>query len=810
MRRIALAAAAAWALAGASTAAASETCDTSSPPGGAYEVRLCVDAPSGGLSGDVPVAASVTTTGADPGVRRVFFRLDGVHLLTDYDAPYEFTLPTDRFADGVKRLELFALMRDNVETPPTSVDLTFANGPSAPVVNTNTFSPSPGTAPDPGRPLVVAHVGDGVSGETTADDVRDAIGRWDPNLFLYSGDVYEKGTTTEFFNWGRQYFTPELRSITNPVIGNHEWENGQADGYFDFWDNIPHYYSYDAGGWHFIALDSTSEFGQTGEGSQQYTWLQDDLDASDADCTIAYFHHPLYNIGKEREAVRMQAIWRLLHDEGVDMVLVGHDHSYQRWEPLDADGQPAADGMTEFVVGTGGHGTEGFVRSDSRVEATSDAFGAQRLELNPKGATYRFSTTTDVTLDSGSVQCRGTGPDTEAPSTPTGLSASTRPLNQIVNLSWTAGTDDVGVVGYDIYRNGQLLTHAGMETTYTDTSVGAGIDYTYIVRARDEAGNQSAESDSAEVRTDDLAVLFFSGFELGNLSTWSMNRNLVAQTDEVFSGTWAARAQSTGAPTAPNFAYRIVGPHTELHAQTRFKIAGQGPTAVNLMTLKTASGKLLTLSRNTAGKLGYRNETTGNSVMSSKVVTLGDWHTVQVRLKVDGAAGASEVWFDGVRLDQLSLTDSFGATPIDRVEIGDSSTTKTYDMYFDEVIVDPSYIADTNDPSMPDRLTVTSDHGPQVRLEWNAGTDDVGVVGYDILRDGALLERTDNLATTYVDTAVEPNASYYYEVRARDGGENVSHTTSIATIDTPAVLGDDFESGNFTNWTSFSGMRDEQ
>jgi hypothetical protein len=81
----------------------------------------------------------------------------------------------------------------------------------------------------------------------------------------------KKGTYTEFSNW---YGTPstyfgKFRSITNPVIGNHEYENGAAPGYFEYWNMDPNksYYSYNAGGWHFIAINSNSKFksGSTGE-----------------------------------------------------------------------------------------------------------------------------------------------------------------------------------------------------------------------------------------------------------------------------------------------------------------------------------------------------------------------------------------------------------------------------------------------------------------------------------------------------------------------------------------------------------------
>ncbi len=84
--------------------------------------------------------------------------------------------------------------------------------------------------------------------------------------------------------------------------------------------------------------------------------------------------------------------------------------------------------------------------------------------------------------------------DTTAPTVPSGVSASAVSSTQ-VNLSWTGSTDSTGVTGYDIYRNGTLLTTtSGTGTTYSDTSVTASKLYSYAIDARDGAGNVSAQS----------------------------------------------------------------------------------------------------------------------------------------------------------------------------------------------------------------------------------------------------------------------------------------------------------------------------
>jgi len=276
--------------------------------------------------------------------------------------------------------------------------------------NTNSFTPATGSQPGPGQPFILAATGDAAGGEPEADAVIDQIASWNPNLFLYLGDVYESGTSTEFQNWygtGGQRWS-RFRAITNPTVGNHEYDNGAAPGYFDYWNNVPDYYSFDAHGWHFISINSNDPISQQ-PGSPQYEWVKSDLAASDAACTIAYFHHPLFNVGAQGSTVRMSALWDLMATSGVDIALTGHDHNYQRWKPLDGAGKPAPTGLTEFVAGAGGHGVRPFTRSDPALvigyDTTPAALGALRFELGDDRASFRYANTAGLTLDSGQILC---------------------------------------------------------------------------------------------------------------------------------------------------------------------------------------------------------------------------------------------------------------------------------------------------------------------------------------------------------------------------------------------------------------------
>ena len=420
-----------------------------------------------------------------------------------------------------------------------------------------------------------------------------------PNLTLYLGDVYEKGTPTEFDNWyglnqpGNTFYG-RFREITLPTVGNHEYTGGQAPGYFDYWDNTAHYYSVDRHGWHIISLDTNPAFNQTAPGSAQYTWLQNDLASNTQPCTLAFYHQPRFNIGDEGPSNYLDPMWALMAQKGVDLVINGHDHSYQRYVPLDGAGNPSASGVTEIINGAGGHALGTFPASDSRLAASAQQFGALRLGLNSAGAAYQFVNTSGSVVDSGSTQCDTSTIDTTSPAAVTDLVA-TSTYKTKVDLTWTPPTDNVGVTRYRVFRDGSLLDTIAAATTYTDTTVTSGSTHTYTVRALDDAGNVSDASNGASATTPTVSVLFHDGFESGDLSNWTNpagnggvpNSGLSAQGTNVFAGSYAARALAASVGSNGASAWRTLSqPESNLYYVSRFKATSHN-TSVNLMRMRS-------------------------------------------------------------------------------------------------------------------------------------------------------------------------------------------------------------------------------
>ena len=380
-----------------------------------YSVQVCLTQPTpdSSVSGSVTAAATAAVLSGSLRVVRMEFTLDDVHVLTDFQSPYLFTLPTTQWVDGFHSFAVAAVMSDSgsSNSNPASESLTFSNDITVVPPNTNSPTITSGTTPAPGANLVVAAVGDGAGGDLNSTSVANMINTWSPNLFLYLGDVYEKGSYTEFSNWYDGTFGA-FRSITDPVIGNHEYGTRKAAGFYYYWNNEPNYYSFDAGGWHFIALNSTSQFQNIGWNAQ-LAWLQSDLAAHAGACIVAFWHHPLNNIGPEDGSPRVQDFWTQLVNARATLVLNGHDHDYQRWQPLDANSNPSAGGLTEIVAGTGGHSAQYFVKSDPRVAASKNGvFGALQLSLSPSAAQFKYYTvsgSTSTVFDSGTIPCKGYG-----------------------------------------------------------------------------------------------------------------------------------------------------------------------------------------------------------------------------------------------------------------------------------------------------------------------------------------------------------------------------------------------------------------
>ena len=396
----------------ASTTNSPGPCASSRAPAG-FTTTVCLTAPGPAtvVSGTVPVTPSVTAANAPP-INGLTYTVDGRYLLFGAQAPYRFSWHTAWLPPGPHQLAVSVTFSGGYTSAPATEVVTIRPGPApAPVPP---FTPATATGHNSGRNVVVAAVGDGASGMLAEQRVADEIGRWKPDLFFYLGDVYANGSPEEFANWYGDdgAFYSRFRSITDPVIGNHEYATSSGAPYTDYWGGVPHYYGFQAGAWHIITLDDTSEYGQAARDSPQYRWLADDLAHDNARCTMVLWHRPVFSLDSgDPPAAEFSDYWQLLAAHHVTAVLTGHAHNYQRWTPLDGAGDPSPSGVTQIVAGTGGQWISQLSGSDPRLVAHADggadAWGALRLDLSDTGAGYRFTILNGSVVDQGSIPCRG-------------------------------------------------------------------------------------------------------------------------------------------------------------------------------------------------------------------------------------------------------------------------------------------------------------------------------------------------------------------------------------------------------------------
>jgi hypothetical protein len=282
-----------------------------------------------------------------------------------------------------------------------------------------TLACRPPTAPA-SRPPDAVLVGAGdiavcsdLSGAQATARLLDAI----PGTVFTLGDLaYPDGTAEEFANcydptWGRH------KARTRSSIGNHDYHTPKAAGYFAYWgdragDPAKGYYSYEAGAWHVVVINSNcDEIGGCQAGSPQEQWLRADLGAHPTHCTLSYWHHPLFSSGVKPEHAlhpEMRPIWQALYEAGAELVVNGHEHNYERFALQDPDGNPdPRRGVREIVAGLGGRSFDALPQAKPNSEVrNAQAFGVLKLTLHPDSYDWEFVPVAGQTFtDSGSGAC---------------------------------------------------------------------------------------------------------------------------------------------------------------------------------------------------------------------------------------------------------------------------------------------------------------------------------------------------------------------------------------------------------------------
>lgn len=511
-------------------------------------------------------------------------------------------------------------------------------------------------------------------------------------------------------------------------------------------------------------------------------------------------------------------------------------------------------GVVDQVLTPGGGGVsppviQSFTANPSSITAGQastlswNVTGATSLTINQgvgsvlgwAGVAVYPTQTTTLTLTAGNSAGTATAsvtitvtsapaPDTQPPSAPTISSAAAKGPTQ-VDLAWTPSTDNVGVAGYQILRNGaQIALVSAATLSYSDYGVVANTNYAYSVRAYDGAGNYSSPSNTAFVLTPSQTPTsggpcpgpgsgVFKGCYYSNISL--AGNPVFTRDDSQVNFDWGATAPAPALSPAGysvrwegNLAFE--GGEYTFTATTSDGIRVYIDGALLFDSWKDQPPTFYTFGATVAPgtrlvKVEYYSRSGTSSVHLS-------WQLNQTRQRRGGAppvisffnatpstiaAGQSSTLSWSVAgATSVTLSNGIGDVTNATSRPVSPSQTTTYTLTASNadgsasaaatVTVSSPPQGDTQPPTAPTLTSASANSATQVSLAWTAATDNVGVTGYQILRNGSLLTSVAGGTLSYSDLSVAANTSYTYAVRAVDAAGNVSPQSNTRIVTTPA------------------------
>lgn len=375
--------------------------------------------------------------------------------------------------------------------------------------------------------------------------------------------------------------------------------------------------------------------------------------------------------------------------------------------------------------------------------------------------------------------------DSIGPTTPSNLKATADNGNQ-VSLVWGASTDNVGVVGYDIYRD-SIKVGSSLNNTYQDTGLTPLTTYKYYVIARDAAGNSSKASSTVRVKT--------LGGSSGDTIPPTVPTNLVAvaSSDTQINLDWTQSTDNSG-----------IAPHYDIYVNGNLKYGNvtQPPYGDYGLTAGTTYSYHL-VARDEVGNLSAPSNTVSVTTpipdtekpTTPSNLTATPVNSTQINLNWTGSTdnvGVANyyVYANGqnVRvLPETSLAHKYllPSTNYSYYIVAKDAAGNTSDQSATVVARTPD--PDTENPSVPGNFTVNVNGPTQVSMNWTASTDNVGVVGYKVYRNDNVIATIGQSSVSYTDITAQPNKVYLYAVEAFDN-ENNSSKTSEKRIYTPSSI----------------------
>jgi fibronectin type 3 domain-containing protein len=733
-------------------------------------------------------------------------------------------------------------------------------------------------------------------GQTEHGDMQqvglDQSGVFGPTFWTVPGrslPIFNVTGNHGFTNGGVQIINwPELNAAATSG-GKYAMEpypsiNGStARNYPSIW------YAFNAGNTRFYILTAAWSDSNVGTGSpyqndyeahwkpttEQYQWLKADLEAHPNALKFAFWHYPLYvDSGSQASDTYLQGgastLQGLLDANNVAIAFNGHAHIYQRNAPDSA-------GMVSYVLGNGGAalgrvggcspndlyaaGSNGSRCGAAPSGLTDDrVYGFAKVTVNGRQVTVAPTDEMGRTYDVQTYTFPGAESDDTPPTAPD-LAATVNSTAKIT-LDWSGATDNVGVTGYRVFRDGvQLAEMSGAH--YVDATVSPDTNYSYTVVALDAAGNVSPPSAPAIVSTTgapdgtppskpgSLTAAAVSSSQV-NLS-WSASTDNVrvvgykvyrngtllpgpTQPDPNPPTTWSDQTASPGT----TYTYEVSAVDAAGNESSKESDSVTTPDASGILTFSPTDDATVDSSQSAVNLGGSSritvdnspvnysllkfnvNLTSGCSVSSAKLqLTVGSntndnsayggdvygassnsWDESSVNWDTAPLAAGTKV---GSVTTAVALNTAYefdvkplitGDGPVSMIiKSINSDGARYYSKEGGNPAQDPKLLVtcgsggggDTTAPSQPGNLRGTAPSSSRVDFNWDPSTDNVGVTGYRIYRNGSStpLVSVGGSTTSYSDTSVAAGTTYTYQVGAVDAAGNESSKASVA-VTTPS------------------------
>lgn len=366
-----------------------------------------------------------------------------------------------------------------------------------------------------------------------------------------------------------------------------------------------------------------------------------------------------------------------------------------------------------------------------------------------------------------------TAQDITPPSVPDNIRETAQTITS-VTLAWDASTDDVGVAGYHVYRNGSLVGTIG-GTTFTDTGLSVSSSYTYTVNAYDASSNASSQSApfSASSSNDTTPPTIPANVHTTSLLDTSIALAWDTSTDDVAVSGYKIYRDGSLVGTASGTTFTDTG----LSPVTHYDYTVKAYDAANNNSAASAVLPATTAYDTTDPSVPANLHSTGQTDTS---ITL-NWNVATDNVAVSG--------YDVYRGSTLITTTS-GTTYTDsglgvntaytyRVRAVDTSGNASAQTAPQTISTLPDLIA----PTAPTAVASTGQTTTSIDLNWSSGTDDVSVASYNVYRNGQKITNVPGL--TYTNSALRYNTNYTYTITTVDASGNESPASgplAVATL----------------------------